>query len=257
LRSDRHNMTEQVVASRMALATWKIKLKGATKGHSLLKKKSDALTVRLRAIRSKLHEEKLSMGPKMKESAFTLAEVFWAAGEDIKYTILENQTAATTKVAMQVDNVAGVHLPVFSQRNLAVEGTNDMTGLGKGGQQLQKSRDAHIKAIELLISPASLQTQFITLDYALKVTNRRVNALEYVVKPRIERTIAYIISELDELEREEFFRLKKIQKKKEERIKAEKAKLEAKAAEMGLGTKGLDGNKTMLDAYEADPDIVV
>jgi len=239
----------------MALATWKIKLKGAVKGHSLLKKKSDALTVRLRAIRSKLYEEKLAMGGKMKESSFTLAEVFYAAGQDIKYTILENQTAATTKVSMTVDNVAGVHLPVFVQKNLAVDGTGDMTGMGKGGQQLKNSRDAHIKAIELLISLASLQTQFVTLDYALKVTNRRVNALEYVVKPRIEGTISYIISELDELEREEFFRLKKIQKKKAERIEREKKAAEEKAAKAGISTKA--GANNMLDSYAADPDIVV
>ena len=31
-------------------------------------------------------------------------------------------------------------------------GASDMTGLGKGGQSLGKSRDSYIKAIELLIS---------------------------------------------------------------------------------------------------------
>ena len=49
---------------------------------------------------------------------------------------------------------------------------------------------------------ASLQTSFVTLDEALKVTNRRVNALENVTIPKIEGVLSYIARELDELERE-------------------------------------------------------
>ena len=49
---------------------------------------------------------------------------------------------------------------------------------------------------------ASLQTSFVTLDEALKVTNRRVNALENVTIPKIEGVLSYIARELDELARE-------------------------------------------------------
>ena len=62
-----------------------------------------------------------------------------------------------------------------------------------------------------------------TLDAALKMTNRRVNALEFVLIPRIDAIISYIKQELDEIDREDFVRLKKTQekKKKKKRIAGE------------------------------------
>lgn len=37
------------------------------------------------------------------------------------------------------------------------------------------------------------------LDEVIKNTNRRVNAIEFVVIPRLENTVLYINSELDEV----------------------------------------------------------
>ena len=48
----------------------------------------------------------------------------------------------------------------------------------------------------------------------IKVTNRRVNALEFVVIPHIEEIIKFIEGELDEQDREDFYRLKCVQDKK-------------------------------------------
>ena len=49
-----------------------------------------------------------------------------------------------------------------------------------------------MNSIELLVQLASLQTAFLTLDEAIKTTNRRVNALDNVVRPKLENTIQYI-----------------------------------------------------------------
>jgi hypothetical protein len=51
---------------------------------------------------------------------------------------------------------------------------------------------AFVTSVKLLVELASLQTAFLTLDAAIKTTNRRVNALDNVVVPRLENTIAYI-----------------------------------------------------------------
>ena len=66
--------------------------------------------------------------------------------------------------------------------------------------------------METLVELASLQTAFIILDEVIKITNRRVNAIEHVIIPRTENTIAYINGELDEMDREEFYRLKSSRK---------------------------------------------
>nr|CAD1825212.1 unnamed protein product [Ananas comosus var. bracteatus] len=175
------NQRLTVVPTVTMLGVMKARLVGATRGHALLKKKSDALTVQFRQILRKIVTAKESMGEAMRASAFSLAEAKYVAGDGVRHVVLESVRSASLRVRSRQDNVAGA------------------------------CRAAHVRAIEVLVELASLQTSFLTLDEAIKTTNRRVNALENVVKPRIENTIAYIKGELDELEREDFFRLKKIQ----------------------------------------------
>lgn len=148
----------------------------------------------------------------MKEAAFSLAEAKFATG-DFNQVVLQNVTKAQIKIRSKKDNVAGVNLPVFESYQDGTD-TYELAGLARGGQQLAKLKKNYQRAVKLLVELASLQTSFVTLDEVIKITNRRVNAIEHVIIPRIERTLAYIISELDELEREEFYRLKKIQDKK-------------------------------------------
>lgn len=238
-----------IFPSRGAQMLIKSRLAGAQKGHGLLKKKADALQVRFRMILGKIIETKTLMGEVMKEAAFSLAEAKFTTG-DFNQVVLQNVTKAQIKIRSKKDNVAGVTLPIFESYQDGSD-TYELAGLARGGQQLAKLKKNFQSAVKLLVELASLQTSFVTLDEVIKVTNRRVNAIEHVIIPRLERTLAYIISELDELEREEFYRLKKIQDKK----KIIKDKAEARKQKLLAASKDVRDNvANLLD--EGDEDLL-
>ncbi|GKG47032.1 V-type proton ATPase subunit D, partial [Tanacetum coccineum] len=114
-----------------------------------------------------------------------------------------NVQRVSIRVRSRQENVAGVRLPKFEYFTEGEMTKNDLTRLARGGQQVQGCRSAYLKSVEVLVKLTSLQTSFLTLDGAIKTTNHIVNALENVVKPRLENTITYIKGELDKLERED------------------------------------------------------
>ncbi|POV94327.1 hypothetical protein PSTT_16913, partial [Puccinia striiformis] len=271
---------ENVFPTRMNLNLVKQRLKGAQTGHSLLKKKVDALTKRFRAITQKIDHTKREMGRVMQLAAFSLAEVTYTSGNDIGYQLQESVKEATFKVSTHQENVSGVILPTFAVDRIKAGGSGELSksiphsikllpyissticfhfpSIRQGFSQKKRiifitdhifgihrtylnrigsrrttnyeSEEIYAKATETLVELASLQliemlvqfydrdkTAFVILDEVIRMTNRRVNALEHVVIPKLENTVKYINSELDEGDREDFFRLKKVQAKKKER----------------------------------------
>ncbi|KAJ6443107.1 V-type proton ATPase subunit D [Purpureocillium lavendulum] len=201
------------------------------------------------------------MGRVMQIAAFSLAEVTYAVGGDIGYQVQESAKSARFRIRTKQDNVSGVLLPAYE--SYLADGSNDfgLTGLGKGGQQVQRCRETYARAVEALVELASLQTAFVILDEVIKVVNRRVNAIEHVIIPRTENTIKYINSELDELDREEFYRLKKastiiyVANKKQRDTAAADAEMKARReAASSKGQVPVDDATPSADLLAADED---
>ena len=81
----------------------------------------------------------------------------------------ESVKTAQLRVKAKQENVSGVQLPAFE---MTVDGQNgvlfqfshydiafELTGLGRGGQQVQKCKDTYQKAVQILVELASLQVQ--------------------------------------------------------------------------------------------------
>ena len=196
-------------------------------------------------------ETKSSMAGDASAAFFSMTQAEYAAG-NFKQKVAEGSMTARVRVGAGVDNVAGVKLPVFTKYETGAAADNQSLGLVGGGKKIVAVREKFTNLLDMLLKLASLQTSFVTLDEALKVTNRRVNALENVTIPRIEGILAYISRELDELEREDFTRLKLVQGKKEEEMKREAAR---KEAEKKAGKPvGKENEEDITAAFDANDD---
>jgi V-type H+-transporting ATPase subunit D len=128
------------------------------------------------------------MGRVLQLASFSLAEVTYTTG-DIGFQVQESVKQASYTVRAKQENVSGVVLPAFEgvrskegngrcltvfqvcPKDLVVDlllsirmaVDFNLTGLSRGGQQIQKSRETYVKAVGTLVELASLQVSSIDL----------------------------------------------------------------------------------------------
>jgi len=254
-------MSSRPAANRMTLQTYKGRLGGASKGFKLLKKKRDAMKAKFMGLLKEIVDTKMTVGKGLQDAAFSLAKANWAmAGDDFNSTVVERTMKPTVQVKLVQENCAGVSIPNFKVVYDPTKDTSSETiGITNGGAVVKTCKETYLKAITALIKLASLQCAFKTLDEEIKMTSRRVNALQYVLIPRIEDTIQYITQEMDEMDREEFFRVKKVVEKKKQKLEREKLalkkELEAKGLALPAPVSALDA-PSALDSTKKDPDVI-
>ena len=116
----------------------------------------------------------------------------------------------TVEVQLKLRSVMGVPIPTVDAHGGPPEipySPGDTTA------RLDEAGVAFHQVLSLMPELAELETSIWRLALELRKTQRRVNALQHIFIPNYEETIAFIQSELEEREREEVFRLKRLKTK--------------------------------------------
>jgi len=198
--------------TRMELLALRKRRDIAQRGRDLLREKLDALMIeffenvrQISLVRERSHlllqqAYSLFMEAQMVHG-LTRLEQFAVGVED--HFDLETRTR----------NVIGVTLPQLEIRASTIKTVpyNLLATSAKLDEATMKMGEALRAIAELSSAEASTRK----LAQAIASTKRRVNSLDYVIIPRVLQSIRYIQMHLEEREREDFFRLKRIKRRME------------------------------------------
>jgi len=206
--------------TRMELLTLRKRRNIAERGRDLLREKLDALMIEFFQFVREISTLRAKAQGLLAEAYESFVEAQMAMG----YMKLE-QTSVGVEDRFTIEsksrNIIGVTIPYIQVNVKPLTGFpyNIYDTSIKLDEATLKMADA-IKAIAEL---SSAEAAVKKLAEAIAATKRRVNSLEYVVIPRMLATIRYIEMHLEEAEREDFFRLKRIKSrmaKVEKRLEA-------------------------------------
>ena len=203
-------MIEGVSPTRMELLRLRRREQLAVKGHDLLREKRDALIAEFLDVVGEVRDARMVAEEKLKEAFEYLIIAQAGLGvEEVRQLSL--MTAREIPMDFSMRSIMGVNVPIIElPEDLSREVTERGYGLMDSSSAVDSCAKRFEEALAKLIKLAELEEAVRNLAGEVEKTKRRVNALEYVMIPRLKTTRKYIQMRLEEMERENFTRLKKI-----------------------------------------------
>jgi V/A-type H+-transporting ATPase subunit D len=205
-------MAEQILEgispTRMDLLDVRKKLILAEKGHKLLEEKRDALIEKFFEIIDKRNQLSAQLEGEFKEAFMSLIQAQMILGEkQVEEVSFLNQDIG--EISFETDNIMGVKIPKMNLEEIKTE-LKPTYGFLETCSKLDDARKAFSKILTKLIELADFEAGIKSLTVEIEKTKRRVNVLENNLIPKLHATRKFIEMQLEEREREDFFRRKRI-----------------------------------------------
>ena len=227
-------MAEDVKPTRKELMQIEDRIELSERGHDTLEQKRDGLIMEFMDILDEAQDVRSDLEEQYDEAqrAINMAR---AMDGDVAVRGAAAALKEHPEITTESKSVMGVFIPQIDSTK--VSKSLDQRGYGVLGTsaRIDEAATAYEDLLEQIILAAEVETAMKKMIDEIETTNRRVNALEFKLLPELRDNQEYIEQKLEEQEREEIFRMKKVKDKKESesrqerKEKEEAARLEAEA----------------------------
>ena len=204
----------EIKPTRSELIKLKKKIKLAESGHSLLRRKRDGLIQEFFEVLKKAKASKSALQENYRAArvAINLAEAIEGVSSVKSASFALQETA---DIELETRNVMGIIVPKISSEHDVKQFHKRGYGIIGTSGYIDDAAESYERVLKNIITAAEIETTLKKLLFEIDKTKRRVNALEFRVIPKMQLDAKFVSLRLEEVEREDIFRLKKLKLKKE------------------------------------------
>ncbi len=204
---------DNIAPTRMNMLALKGQIKMASDGVGLLKGKRDALMQELLQRARKLRDMRNILHKRGRDAGASIALARAVRGTpELKSASIAGRRDIPLEV--RTEKVWGLSLGAIKLKGIVRAANNRGVGLLDTSAQVHEAGASAEDMLEQLLQCAPLERNLQMVGEEVKKVSRRINALEEYLIPKLTHQLRQIASVLDEREREDTFRLKKIKGKK-------------------------------------------
>ena len=207
-------MTEDVKPTRKNLMEIEDRIEFSERGHDTLEQKRDGLIMEFMDILDQAQEVRSGLEENYQEAQRAI-DMARAMEGDVAVRGAASALKEHPEITTQSNNIMGVVVPQIESTKVRKDLQERGYGVLGTSARIDEAADAYEQLLESIILAAEIETAMKKLLDEIEKTKRRVNALEFKLLPELRENQEYIEQKLEEQEREEIFRMKKIKDKKE------------------------------------------